>query len=117
MWSFASAPPPKTGEGNTAAPVEAHPLQFQAQPLFGLGSWHAAATDFPAGIDHPVPGDGSVIGQRVQRIANLAGHLAQPDQISNLAVRGHAPAWDPLHGRIHASVAALHAMILHPRPG
>jgi hypothetical protein len=93
----AAAGPPREGHQPYApARREGDSLPLEAQAL-GPGALRAPQADRAAGPHHAMPGQGAALGERVQRIAHVAGVTRQSRQGGHLTVGRHAAARDRAH--------------------
>ena len=53
-----------------------------------------AGGDLAPRIDHAMPGDVAALGEVVEGVADLAGVAFEAGQLGDLAVGGHAAAWN-----------------------
>ncbi len=65
-------------EVDTATRVERDSFGFQPQTLVEVSAGFGTPADLPADIDHTVPGNPARRRQCMERIANLAGLIAEP---------------------------------------
>jgi len=89
--------PAEVGERDAPGRVEAHAFGFESNALLDLCADHTPEADLTTSVDDAVPRYCGASRQGVERIADLSSQAAEANHLRDLAVRGHASAWNSLH--------------------
>ena len=107
--------PPHPGKRHPPFGIEPYAFTLPKLLLDQLRARDGADADPPAGIDHPVPGYSASFGQRMQRVAHLAGVTGQAGERGNLPIRGDVSSGDASDHVVNSLVGHLQSgAAFHP---